>query len=75
MMSRYVPPLVSAEEAEQLRAKLVAYEDELCRAYALLWYKQAALDEADCSVSKLMTALQAQQRELEALRSASDNTN
>ncbi len=63
-----------SEEAEQLRAELATYKGELCRAYALLWQKQAALDQAARTVSELLTALQAKQRELEALRSASDNT-
>lgn len=70
-ISRKAVPLAEIEQA--LGIKLAAQEEELRRAYALLWQKQAALDAASSMVSELTARLQTQQRELEILRSAHDS--
>ncbi len=67
-MDRYISRMVvpPVAQAEQLRAQLAAYEDELRRAYALLWQKQVALDAAADLISDLKTKLQVKQHEHDA---------
>ena len=66
-----IPP---AEKMEQLTAQLAAYEDELRRAYALLWQKQAALDAADRRIAELMAWQPTQPYELEIWRGEDANS-
>ena len=58
----------------QLAAQVAAYEDELRRAYALLWHKQAAIDAAERRIGDLLALQQTQPHELEIRRSDDANS-